>query len=432
MRAPFKAAALAALLASALVAQGAQGQESELDALRAAAKASPADPGAAFALGHALLRAGHPVEALAELRRGVNLPGGRAGDLGVKLHWEIARAHVAQRDFGQTVVACRVLGALPGAATPGHACMAEAHILWKRSAEAEPEIRAALANGTRSYEAKVAEAGVHELELKDGEAEASYREAIVWQPDQPVAHELLGKLLVRDGKAGEGVSELRRAVALDPTGPDAAFDLAAALGPTVEARALLERATRDRPGFALAWQKLAATDLALGQTAPARQAAEAALRIDAQDADSHLVLGKVALADGRYDDAIRAGDSALRLVANSAQAKLLIADANAKKGEIDLALEAYQAAWGFDHGDPAPLVHASEACHAAGRDTSARAYAVRATQEFPSWGPAWAALGDAAAGQKETADARSAYEKALKGDGPVDKAAVARKLDALR
>jgi tetratricopeptide (TPR) repeat protein len=144
-----------------------------------------------------------------------------------------------------------------------------------------------------------------------------------------------------------------------------------------------------------------------------------------------VLLGKVALAEGRADDAIRAGEVALKLVANSAAAKLLVADGNAKKGEVDLAVEAYQAAWGLDHADPTPLVHAAEACHAAGRDTSARAFGIKATQEFPKWGPAWAALGDALAASGEKAAAKDAYQKALSApDGNVDQNATRRKLNA--
>jgi tetratricopeptide (TPR) repeat protein len=145
----------------------------------------------------------------------------------------------------------------------------------------------------------------------------------------------------------------------------------------------------------------------------------------------YILLGKVALADNRPEDAIHAGEAALKLVANSAPAKLLIADGNAKKGELDPALEAYQAAWGLDHGDPTPLVHASEACHAGGRDTSARAFGMKAAQEFPKWGPAWAALGDALVAQGEKSGAKDAYQKALAGEGPVDKNAVQRKLSAV-
>jgi tetratricopeptide (TPR) repeat protein len=139
----------------------------------------------------------------------------------------------------------------------------------------------------------------------------------------------------------------------------------------------------------------------------------------------------VALAEGHADEAVRAGEAALKIVANSAAGKLLVADGNASKGEIDLALEAYQAAWGLDHGDPTPLVHATEACHAAGRDTSAKAFGLKAAQEFPRWGPAWAALGDALVAQGEKAAAKDAYQKALAGDGPVARDAVQKKLSGL-
>src|SRR5262245_33316438 len=120
----------------------ARGQESQIEGLRAAAKAQPTDAPASLALGRALRRAGHTQEALAELRRGVNLA--RSGQL--DLHWEIARTLEMRGDFGQTMIQCKVLGALPAdpshgrtsqdIAAAGHACAAEAHLLWKRASEA--------------------------------------------------------------------------------------------------------------------------------------------------------------------------------------------------------------------------------------------------------------------------------------------------------
>ena len=78
-------------------------------------------------------------------------------------------------------------------------------------------------------------------------------------------------------------------------------------------------------------------------------------------------------------------------------------------------------------------MHASEACHAASRDTSARAFGAKAAQEFPNWAPGWVALGDALVGQKEIKDARDAYRKALAvTDGSIDRSAVAQKLAALQ
>src|SRR5262245_4492577 len=138
------------LLVTALLPGVARGQESQIEGLRAAVKTQPTDAQASLALGRALRRAGRVQEALAELRRGVNLA--RSGQL--DLHWEIARTLEMRGDFGQTMIQCKVIGALPpdpgrgksaaDIAAAGHACAAEAHLLWKRASEALTETAQAL------------------------------------------------------------------------------------------------------------------------------------------------------------------------------------------------------------------------------------------------------------------------------------------------
>ncbi len=194
----------------------------------------------------------------------------------------------------------------------------------------------------------------------------------------------------------------------------------------------LEKATRERTNHLEAWVRLADVDLALGKNAEAKTAASSALHINAQDPSAHVVVGRVALAEGKADDALAEARSALGVMASSASAKLLMADAYAKKGEIDLALEQYQAAYGLDRQNPDVLVHATLACIKAGRNTSARAYATTATHDFPTWGPAFVALGDALAADGDSSGARTAYDKALQGKGPVDAAAVRAKIAGLR
>jgi cytochrome c-type biogenesis protein CcmH/NrfG len=431
--------ALLAALSVVLLAPSAAAQQSQIDGLKAAARAQPNDPAAALALGRAYRRAGRTQEALTELRRGVNLA--RAAQ--IDLHWEIARTLEMRGDFGPTMVQCKVLGALPAdsgrgrsaadVAAAGHACAAEAHLLWKRASEALVETALAL-KSSKSYEAKIAEAAAHELELKWKEAEAAYKEAIGWAADRPDAHVALGRMLrTKPSPDAEGaVRELREAARLDPTSPEIAYELGVALGPTPEALQLLTRATTERRAYGAAERRLAEVQLALGHIKEAHAAAETALKDDATDAGTHVTYGRVLLAENKPDDAIRAAHSALKILANSAPAKLLLADAYAKKNEIDLAVEAYQASYGLDHSDPSALVHAAEACRAAGRFTSARAFGMKATQEFPTWGPAWVAFGDALAADGEPKNARSAYESALKAQGPVDAAAVQAKIRALK
>ena len=381
-----KATAFAVVIVvSCLAPRGAMAQESGLDGLRAAAKNSPADPSAALSLGTALRRAGLLTPALAELRRGVAVSGGRV-DVVSKLHWEVARALIDRRDFAPAMTECKVLGTLPGQAAEGHACAAEAHLLWQRSTEALAEVALALAKDPRNVDAKLAEAKAYDFAIDAGKSEASYRAALSLQESSVEAHLGLGRLLAKNGRRDEATSELRRAVALDPDGPDALYELGLVLAPGAESLSLLEHATRERQAFGDAWIALGEQQLASGHVAEARRAGDEALRADASTVKPYLLLGRVALVDNRPDDAIHAGEAALRLVANSAPAHLLIADGDARRGDIDPALEDYQAAWGLDHSDPTPLVHASQACHAAGRDTSAQAFGAKAAQEFPEVG----------------------------------------------
>ncbi len=423
-------AAAAAVLPLAGQAGEAAAQESQLTTLRAAAAGAPADPEAGLSLGRALRRAGHVSDARAELRRASAL-GGRP-DVALRIDWELERVEADRRDFVQALAVCKHLGAIPGAAADGHACLAAAQLVRQRATEALAETAIALAKDSQCFEAKLAEGKAYSLQLDGPRAETSLRTAISLRVTAVEPFVELGRVLEREGKHDEALAQLRAAVQIDPHGPDALYALASILPAGAEGLDLFERAARERPSFLEAWLAVGERQFAAGHFADAKNAATAALQADASSAGARILLGKVALEEGRADDAIEAGRAALKIVANSAAATLLIADGHARKGEVDLALEAYQAAWGLDHGDPAPLVHASQACHAAGRDTSARAFGVKSTQEFPKWGPGWAALGDALAAQNERQAARDAYRKALAGDGLADRGGVQAKLAALQ
>jgi tetratricopeptide (TPR) repeat protein len=418
--------AMAAVMATSLPALA---QQSQLESLRATARATPSDASAGLAYGRALRRAGHYVEATTELRRALAYA---RGPVAVETHYEIARVSLDQRDHGRAMAECRSMASLPGGVYASHACAADTHLLWRRASEALLETEQALANATQTYEAEVAEGLAYELELKEDAAEQSLRTAIGWQPDRWEGHLWLGRLLVHRLKHDEGVAELRKALALDPDGPDESYELARTMPANAEADALLHKAINERRNFGPALRRLAEVDVELGRLSQALAAAETALKADPTDAGSHLVMGRVALAENDLDEAIVEGKAALAIVANSAPAKLIIADAFSKKGEVDLAVEAYEAAYGFDHSDPAPLVRASETCHAAGRDTSAKAFGEKATREFPDWAPGWVAYGDALAASKEPAAAKSAYETALRSRGPIDAASVRAKLAAIK
>src|SRR5262249_30319563 len=108
------------------------------------------------------------------------------------------------------------------------------------------------------------------------------------------------------------------------------------------------------------------------------------------------------------------------------------AQALALKGDIDLAIEAFEAAYGFARSNPNVLVEAVHACIRGNRLTTAKAFADRATEDFPKSGAAWELEGDVAVALKDAPLAQQAYGKALAGDGPADKDAIRRKLASVK
>jgi tetratricopeptide (TPR) repeat protein len=404
-------------------------QQSGVAEAKERANAAPTNPEAALSYGRALRRAGREADALAELRRGRLFA---KDDLAVRLEWEIARTHVARRDFHQALGTCRAMTRLPGAEAASRVCAAEAHLLWRRGSEALTEIgelaKLREPSAEVRYFAKIAEGRSLELAVKETEAEADYKSAIAIAPERPEAHALLGAMLQRLGK--DGMPSLKKAVEVDPRDPVAQLELGRALS-GAEQIAAFERAVAERPTFTDALRALGTAYLAANRVADAKRTIAKVLELAPNDVPSRIAFGRVAFAEGRFDDAIKEGEAAFKLMPNEGKAKLLVADAYAKKGEIDLAIEAYQKAHGLDPSDPTPLVNAAAACLAAGRLTSAKAFAQRATKEFAEHGPGWVALGDALVADKDTNGARSAYESAKKARG-VDAAAVDTKLAGLK
>ena len=414
--------ALGVAFTMAASAHTASAQESGVAEAQASAKSSPLSAEASLAFGQALRRAGHEAEALTELRRGLAVSGGR-GEIAGLVQWEIARTFIARREFEPAMGTCRAMAKMPlatGADVASHVCAAEAHLLWRRGTEASAEVaevaKVKAPSAVVQYFAKIAGGRALELASKEAEAEAAYREAIRIAESRPDAYVLLGTMLRRTGR--DGLPSIKKAVELDAHDSVAQLELGRSLpGGSSESIAALERAVAERPTFTDALRPLADGYVTANRLVDAKRTVDAILKAAPNDVATHVVSGRLALAEGRTDEAIKEGEKASKLMPNDEPARLLVADAWAKKGEIDLALEAYQAAFGLDHSDPAPLVNASQACLAAGRVTSAKAFGVRATKNFAESAGAWTALGDALAADRDVPGAKAAYENAKKSRG---------------
>ncbi|MEJ7731619.1 MAG: tetratricopeptide repeat protein [Polyangiaceae bacterium] len=433
LRAPARAV-LQLLVAGAIgtVAAPAAAQESAVAPLREAAKRTPTDPAASLALGRALRRAGHFQEAANELGRGANLGAASRTGLVTQLRYELARTRIDERNLGAAVAVCT---GIPSKGLVA-ACRAEAYLFQNRAAEALPEAQKALGLEAGLYEANVAEGRSLGLQGKVADAETALRAAISTADGRPEAHQHLGQLLAaQQGKRDLAIVELRKARAADAADPVIALALGEALlaaGNAREAREQLVAATQIRPTYAAAHAALAQVALEAGDVPAAEAAAAEATRLDKASFSAHVALGRVRIAQSRWDDAMKEGEAARKLLPNAAAGELIVADAHAGKGDIDLAVEAYQKAHGLDRTDPAALVRAARAATAAGRLTTAKGFADRATIDFPAWAPAWVELGDVQVKLGDKPRARSAYETALKSSGPSDRAAVTRTLAAAR
>jgi tetratricopeptide (TPR) repeat protein len=411
-------------------ASSAAAQEADVAGLSAAAKAAPRDPAASLALGRALRRAGRFGEAARELSRGAGLGAAAKAGLTASLRYELARVYVDQHDAKKALAACAGVAARSKAL--GAACRAEAHLSQNRATLALPEAESALALEPGLYEATVAEGRGLALEGKLAEAEKTLRAAIGANDRRPEAHLSLANVLATAGRKADALAELQKARGADAGDAEIAFQLGQALGTTAAGRDALAAAVRIRPTYAPAQAALAEATLTLGDAAAAEAPALAAVKLDPGLYAAHVALGRVRVAQERWDDALREAELARKLVPNAAAAELVAADALAGTGDIDLAVEGFQKAFNLDHGDPAPLVRASLACARASRFMTAKGFADKATPEFPKWAPGWLMLGDLAARDNDRARARSAYERALAAEGPVDKDAIRTKLAQLR
>jgi tetratricopeptide (TPR) repeat protein len=416
----------------------AQAQESSLADAKERVKQAPTSPEAALAYGRALRRAGHENEAMTELQRARAFARDATA---VTVVWEIARTQIAKRDFFAARNTCGELKKLPNGVAASHVCTAEAHLLWRRGTEAMGELAEyakvkGSAGADVDYFARLAEGRCRELDSKEADAEASYREALRLSANRPEGHMLLGAMLYRIGK--DGIPELRRAVELDVHDPVAQFELGSALKDDASKRgdaiAAFERATAERPTYLEAYRSLAEVYVVSNRLADAKRVAASVLKMAPSDVLSHIINGRVALADNKPDDALKEGQLALKLMPNAGQAQLLIADVYAKQGErsIDLAVEAYQKASGLDPLDPTALINAAYACIAANRLTTAKAFGQRAVLDFPDFSPAWVAQGDALAADGNPRAARTSYETAKKKIKGADVAAIDGKLARLK
>ena len=418
-----KASLVAALVVSYPL--GALAAES-LDELRARGRAAT-EPDQAIAVAKDLRRAGLVGDALTTLQRAFAKA---RGDMPVaSLRIELARTYLDKREPKKAVRECAQIHKLSPFLE--HLCNAEAQLYTRRGSVALPEAEEALALQPDSYEAVVAKGRAQSQLGKPGDADASFRKAMTMAPSRPEARRYLAELLLASNETAAAIATLREAKNVAPDDPETLVLLGETLPENAEARDVLERAITIRPSFARAKARLGRVLTVLGDYERAQKALSEAVAAEPRQADWHAMLGEAYVANKKPDQALKSAQTTLGIVGNHGPAKLVEARALAQKGEIDLAITAFEAAYGFLRQDPRALVAAARACVDGGRLTTAKAFADRATEDFPKVAESWEVLGDVSVAAKDKAGAKKAYDRALQTEGAA-KDRIRGKLAALK
>ena len=427
---------LALVLATATFAGGARAQETRLVALGADAKSKPKDAAASLAYGRALRRAAHWAEAKSELLRAVALATGAAK---VDARWELARVELDQGLSNPSLPApvqlpaCKaiVIGKDGGALS--HVCAAEAWLAFGRASIAGDELDKASQADPKLYELELGRAKLAAYDDKHADAIARLDALSKANGARADAFLWLGRELLATAKRADAVTPLKKARELDTDWPEAAYELSRALPDGTEARDAARLAVAMRPAWVDAQARLGELELQTGGLDAARAAFDAAIKLNGKHAGARTGLAWVLVKQKKFADAKAAALEAEKLAGNSPSARLAHAEAQAGLGEVDDAVETFKFAAGLDAKDPTGLVRAAEVLLAAKQPMKAEAHAEAAVKAFPGDGRAWRVKGDASLANGDKGSARDAYKKALAApDGGIDKAALQKKLDALK
>lgn len=412
------------------------GQETKLAAAKAAAKANGKDYGASFALGRALRRAAHWAEAKVELAHAAALG---KGDEAVRAKYEIA---LVELDQGATnpslptppaVATCKKVQTGTSGEALMHVCTAEAWLSFARTVIAGEELDKAEKIDAGLYELKLARALVDVTNGSHDDAVTKLKALTAATADRVEGWLWLGRELMAKGDRAAAVAPLKKARDLDADYPEVQLELARALPDGTEARDVAKLAVSMRSEWADAEARLGELELAVGSAEDARRAFEIALKKNPKHVAAKIGLAWAYVKLKEFDDAKTTAIEAEKLAGNSARARMAHAEALAGLGEVDEAVETFKFAAGLDTKDPTPLIRAAQVLLAAKQPMKAEGHAAAAVKQFPNDARAWEVMGDVHAANGDKKEAKDAYKKALSAkEGTIDKAAVQKKLDAIK
>jgi tetratricopeptide (TPR) repeat protein len=420
----FLISAVLALGVASVSMSRAAAQETELPRLREAARTAPRDATVQRSLGIALLRAGRYREARTQLERAARLSRGSLEAL-----FDVARVSFAERDHRGSESACRAMARVEKAAPLTRVCDARSDLVWARSARAFEELDEALRADPSLYEGLYALGEAHRLRAATSDAEAAYQRAISARPTEAGPHLGLGRLYVVNNRRDEAIRALRRALELDGTDPETQYELGRVLG-DAEGRELLGRAVAGRPAWPEAQTALGDALAAASQSEAAEAAYRAAIAARADHEPAHAGLGRVLAARGDLAGAEASLRRALEIITNDQAAMLALADVLARTDRVEEAYESYRQAYSFDPRNAEPLLRAARLALSQQRDVLASGFLDSILRTQPEHADALALYGDVMVARRDRTQARTYYERAIRG-GTTERARVEAALRGL-
>jgi tetratricopeptide (TPR) repeat protein len=400
--------------------------EARLESLRAAARAAPRDYAAQVALGRAFLEMGRYRDAEGQMRRAANL---RRNDPAAM--YEVARVYFEMREHQRARAQCRAIARVAQGQAIVHTCQARAFLAWARSARAFDELDAALAIAPNDFEALLALGEAHRLRAAVSESEAAYRRAITADATSAEPHLGLGQLYANANRRDEALASLRRAHELAPDDVDVDYELGRLLSDD-QGLAHLRDAAAGRPRWAIVHAELGEALLRRDQHADAAASFRTAIGLDTNLASARSGLGRAQLASGDTAGAEATLRAAIAQVPNDALAVMALADVMAQTNRIEDAYEQYRHASDLDPSSPEPHVRAARLAMQQQRPVLAHGFLQRAIAIRANHAVALAMMGDVMRGRRDNNAARDFYQRALRGEGEIDRAGVERALRELR
>ena len=394
--------------------------QSELERLAADARSRRGNAAAQRAYGMALLQAQRYNEAERFLRNA-----SRLSDESLSSLYDMARIPFARGDYRRSRGACRALERKDRRAVLTAVCRARAFLVWNRAGRAFDELESALAQDSNNYEALLALGDAHRLRAEVTEAESAYRRAIAANGSTSEPHFGLGLLYSNARRDADALEALRAARRLDRANVEIAFEL----GKRVRgdrARSLLQQVIAAQPDHIEALVALADVDRQAGRLDDAIRQLRQALEHNDNNAAAQTALGLTLLAKDEKDEAELTLRRSLELLPHQPDVVLALGELHESRNQHQDAFAQYRHAADLDPRNPAGMLHAAALALRLNRDVLATGFLDRLLQVHANNASALALYGDAMRARGDRAAAKQYYERALHGEGALDRPRVQR------